>query len=291
MIPSVDTYVYKTVNSFLEYILSDKYILDIALKNIDEEAKEHFIKTYGGNNPKKNIDITYVFPGFKEQFDARIVVQLGASKMANESLGGVEGTFQARELGYEVEQSVVEPHPDPARNDILQIAIQGYTKNTSDVIVEDIEFARGDNFKAEGNILTFKRYDNEHLIGKQVKVMYHNTKEYEDGGDPVGSNKGYTSNDSVELFLVSKNMNTLRCLDAIVKVILILMKDTTEENTTYLLGMYNFGSTENLTDNGNYGDSNTVLYTRSIDINYTVTNHIDNDYQQIKEFIFRKKGV
>ena len=58
MIPSLDTYLYKEIKERLHIILSECYIIDEALRELDKQAKEDFIETYTGENPKKEVKIS-----------------------------------------------------------------------------------------------------------------------------------------------------------------------------------------------------------------------------------------
>lgn len=275
MIPSLDTFVYTQIKNNLKAILSHPRIINEALAMIDEEARENFIKAYCGKDAKKEVGVSYVFPQAKENFDARIVVQLGNAQEESMSLGAVEGTFTYRELGDKEEATVVQPSEDNR----LFIETE-HTIGTYDG-TDNLSFSDSDDVNIIDNRIYFNREGNEHLIGLPLTVYY--TAKEPLGKDPKGVQKGYSSRDIVEVVPLSTNMDTARCLDAIMKVVLIIMLEDREAKTTYNLQTANFEAMQLVVS-----DTDRLVFGRPLTLSYTVSYSIDFDFtKEIKEIIIR----
>ena len=274
MIPSLDTYVYKKLKDNLKAILTTPEVLEVALGGMDSKARENFIKTYGGKNPKQEVQVSYHFPGAKEQFNARYVVQMGPSNEVNRSLGMADAVFSYRE-GEE-------------RNDIGVVKLnelEDYLYIETEYLIGDlystdsIDFAKADDVRIQDNKVIFNRIGNESLVGLTTRVHYMSKVAPDDGEDPSGIQKGYTSRDIVEVTPLSNNMDTARCLDSILKVISIMMADSPEEQITYQLQTLRYGGMDNLVT-----ELDSLLYGRPLTLEYTVNYTIDYDtIRRIKE--------
>lgn len=274
MIPSLDTYVFGKLKDNLKAILTTPEVLEVALGGMDSKARENFIKTYGGKNPKQEVQVSYHFPGAKEQFNARYVVQLGPSNEVNRSLGMADAVFSYRE-GEE-------------RNDIGVVKhneLEDYLYIETEYLIGDlystdsIDFAKADDVRIQDNKVIFNRIGNESLVGLTTRVHYMSKVAPDDGEDPSGIQKGYTSRDIVEVTPLSNNMDTARCLDSILKVISIMMADSPEEQITYQLQTLRYGGMDNLVT-----ELDSLLYGRPLTLEYTVNYTIDYDtIRRIKE--------
>ena len=274
MIPSLDTYVFGKLKDNLKAILTTPEVLEVALGGMDSKARENFIKTYGGKNPKQEVQVSYHFPGAKEQFNARYVVQLGPSNEVNRSLGMADAVFSYRE-GEE-------------RNDIGVVKLnelEDYLYIETEYLIGDlystdsIDFAKADDVRIQDNKVIFNRIGNESLVGLTTRVHYMSKVAPDDGEDPSGIQKGYTSRDIVEVTPLSNNMDTARCLDSILKVISIMMADSPEEQIEYQLQTLRYGGMDNLVT-----ELDSLLYGRPLTLEYTVNYTIDYDtIRRIKE--------
>lgn len=274
MIPSLDTFVYTKIKQNLNAILSQPKIINEALAMVDDEARENFIKTYCGKDAKREIGVSYVFPQVKEKFDARIVIQLGEGKEQENSIGSVESTFQYRDTGDRIEPTIIEAEDDRLYLETLH-PIGDYEGS------DTLSLSESDNAEIIDNRVYFKRAGNENLIGLALTVYYTSREELPD--DPKGVQKGYTSRDTIEVTPVSDNMDTARCLDALMKVILIIMLEDVEEKTTYGLQSANFSPMQNLVT-----DADRIIFGRPLTLSYTVSYAIDFDFTiELKEIILR----
>ena len=272
MIPSLDTYVFNQVKSNLTAILISPKIVDTALQGLDKNARDSFKQTYCGENANREINVTYVFPQNKEGFDALYFIQLGEGEEKNDSLGLTEGTYDTREGGTNREPVSIQVDYESNRL-FMEVAkpiasIDGY---------DGITFAKSDEVTLEGNRIYFKLITNEHLIGADIVVNYTDKL---DNLNPIGIKKGFTSRDTVIITPLSTNMDTSRCLDALLKVILIIMRQTVEEQSAYALQTAYFEPMQAL-ETG----ADRIAFGRPLTIAYTVSYSLDFDLSQLKDIL------
>ena len=272
MIPSLDTYVFNQVKSNLTAILSSPKIVDTALQGLDKNARDSFKQTYCGENANREINVTYVFPQNKEGFDALYFIQLGEGEEKNDSLGLTEGTYDTREGGTNREPVSIQVDYESNRL-FMEVAkpiasIDGY---------DGITFAKSDEVTLEGNRIYFKLITNEHLIGADIVVNYTDKL---DNLNPIGIKKGFTSRDTVIITPLSTNMDTSRCLDALLKVILIIMRQTVEEQSAYALQTAYFEPMQAL-ETG----ADRIAFGRPLTIAYTLSYSLDFDLAQLKDIL------
>lgn len=272
MIPSLDTYVFNQVKSNLTAILSSPKIVDTALQGLDKNARDSFKQTYCGENANREINVTYVFPQNKEGFDALYFIQLGEGEEKNDSLGLTEGTYDTREGGTNREPVSIQVDYESNRL-FMEVAkpiasIDGY---------DGITFAKSDEVTLEGNRIYFKLITNEHLIGADIVVNYTDKL---DNLNPTGIKKGFTSRDTVIITPLSTNMDTSRCLDALLKVILIIMRQTVEEQSAYALQTAYFEPMQAL-ETG----ADRIAFGRPLTLAYTVSYSLDFDLAQLKDIL------
>lgn len=276
MIPSIDTYVYNKVKETLNVILTQEHIVQKTLADIDKQARDKFINTYCGLDAKREIEVSYVFPQVKEVFDARIVIQLGEGVETESSLGNVESTFINRETGDREENVIIEVEGDRLYFETAD-PIGDFTG------ADNFSFAERDQVELENNRLYFNKSGNEQYIGLQLTV-YYTSKELLDK-DPKGVQKGYTSKDTIELTPLSTNIDTARCMDAIMKVILIIMREDFTEKTTYILQQASFSPMQNILPED---ELDRIVFGRPLTLSYTVSYTVDFDFtKEIKEIILR----
>lgn len=276
MISSIDTYVYNQFKKTIDVILEDEYIVDNALARLDKETRDNFKRAFTGENPHSKIDVTYQFPQIKEKFDARLVIQMGTGAVVEESIGNVEGTFFYRELGTVKERVVIEQLEEAGR---IGVVLQHDVGEIE--AVEEIEFAERDNVETKGNVISFEKYGNKLLLGAVITVHYIAIETAPKGEeDPKGVKVGFTSQEQVKITPLSTSMDTARSLDAIIKVVLIIMLETAEEKSEYLLQTHRFEEMQNIVPE----PIDRLVFGRPLTLTYTVSHNLDFDYlKDIKE--------
>lgn len=295
MISSLDTYVYKTLEKMIPKVLQDENLVRQTLANVDEESKNKFIENFCGPNPKQEVGYSYSFPEKKLNFMAVLVVQAGASTKANSSIGGIESTFTYEEDGLVVENNrIIEEDPeDPTKLKIsLDYPIGDYHG------IDKISFSIDDDEPyIKGNAIYFNKMGNEDLprmfSGKDPEGKPHHdyslrvtyNKMLDKGDNPMGANIGYTAKESIQITPMSVNMDTARCLDIVLHTLLVVMTQTVDEQSTYLLQDFKIGEMQQLAfEFDNTG--NQTVYGRPIVIDYHVSNTINYYYEKLKKIVF-----
>ncbi|QIA28685.1 hypothetical protein [Phage f2b1] len=260
MLPSIDTYLYEQIESKLEIILTNRYIIEEILKGIQPKIAENFIRAYTGANARE-IPITYTMPQDKEDQKGAIYIGLREGAESKTSLGNLEGTYENKELGM-IKEAVTIEADEKKEHCILQVSQPIAELNN----VEGISFSIDDNVYTDKNKIYFA-YD-PYFVGKT-----HNVNYVASGGDEVGLKHGFTTTEHYSVLVVSTNMDTVRCLDLIVKAILILMRSNPEELTSFLLQKLQFGQIEEIP----VGTETTpeILYGRESIVTYTTSYSLD----------------
>lgn len=271
-------------------LLKSKDTLNIILKQINDEARENFVKTFGGINPKEEVQVTFEYPNTKIDQKANIVISMGSAKEAKSYIGNVAGTFDYVEDQFEEREEAILQVDEESNRYYLEMS-----KPVGELVqVQDISFSIQDNVQLEGNRIYFNRRGNEWIMDEFITETYSDTASDTENstilvvnyvskieginGDPVGRITGFTANERVNISPLSTNMDIARCLDMLMKAVLIIMRDSVEENSMYVLQKVDFG-TMNLQIK--QGDTN--VYGRTLTIAYTVDHTLEQElYRDIK---------
>lgn len=259
MLPSIDTYLYDQIESKLKIILSNRYIIEEILKGIQPNIATNFMRAYTGDNANE-IPIVYTMPQDKEDQRGAIYIGLREGAENKTSIGNIEGTYEFKEDGMLKEPSTIESENE----DEMFFEVSKPIGDLNNV--EGLTFAASDNVRVDKNRVYFK-YDPD-LVGLEFMVNYYPT-----AGDEVGLKKGFTATEQYSILVVSTNMDTVRCLDLIIKAILILIRSNPEENSNFLLQRLQFGQIEEI----NVGTDTTpeILYGRESIVSYTTSYSLD----------------
>lgn len=264
MIKSVDTYVFNKVKSLLNQLLNDKAVLNETLQNIDEKARERFIETFGGKNGKE-INVLYTYPQSKSDFNA-FVIEVGTSTMKDSkrdgSLGSVTGNYDYIASSLVEEDGTFQYGED---EDKLYMELSQPIDDLSHI--EGIELSEEDNLSFEDSYLTINANNNKWLVGESFNVHY-----YTGGQEAHGISYGYQSAERVGITALSTNIDTLRCLDIILKTIFIIMRESKDEQFTYNLSKSDFSSLKEM-----ISDGDRPVYARTLNLTYIVTHSVEYD--------------
>lgn len=264
MIKSVDTYVFNKVKSLLNQLLNDKAVLNETLQNIDEKARERFIETFGGKNGKE-INVLYTYPQSKSDFNA-FVIEVGTSTMKDSkrdgSLGSVTGNYDYIASSLVEEDGTFQYGED---EDKLYMELSQPIDDLSHI--EGIKLSEEDNLSFEDSYLTINANNNEWLVGESFNVHY-----YTGGQKAHGISYGYQSAERVGITALSTNIDTLRCLDIILKTIFIIMRESKDEQFTYNLSKSDFSSLKEM-----ISDGDRPVYARTLNLTYIVTHSVEYD--------------
>ncbi|WNO29814.1 hypothetical protein [Bacillus phage SDFMU_Pbc] len=268
MIVSVDTYLHNEIEGKLKIILENRYIIEEILKGIKPSIAANFINAYAGKDTVNEIPIVYAMPQDKHTQRGAIYIGLREGAESKSSIGNLEGDYLFKEEGAVTEMSTIQAATD---NSKLFIEVE---KEIGTLInVAEITFATSDNVTIKGNRIYFT-YDKE-LVGMDVTVHYEVK-----GDEEAGFKRGFTATEQYSILAISTNMDTVRCLDLIIKAIMILMRSNAEESNNFQLQKLQFGQTEEIpvdtdaTPEILYGRETIVSYTSSYSLDSPITDAI-----------------
>ncbi|AZF89189.1 hypothetical protein Goe5_c00830 [Bacillus phage vB_BthM-Goe5] len=287
MLSSIDTYIYTQIEQTLGILLSNRYIIEELLKEVQPNVRESFIKAYvydeRYNPAPMEVPILYTMPQDKQKLQGSIYIGLREGEETNPSIGNLESTYPSPSLGLIREVADVQVD---ALSNRMYFELEKPVASLSSV--EGITFSSKDNITYEGNRIYFKYSpDLEGLGGFVVWYEELSTKESRKG--EFGVRSGFTTTEYYSILVLSTNMNTVRCLDLLLKAVLIYMRSTAEEQTNNLLQGIKFGQIEEV--NTNTGEETPeILYGRETLVKYVTSYSLDVPIENsIKELVLKAK--
>lgn len=265
-ITSVDSYLLSEIKPRLQTVLENCYIIDEVLKDFDYQTKESFKEAFCGKNAQHEITVGFNFPQFKNSSEAHYLIQLGQGQETNNSLGSIQSSY------FEATgNTLAEDTTAIKEGNRLVFKV---SKDIGELIsISDIAFSTEDDLKIEGNTISFNYANNEDYENYQATIIYS-----EKTGDSKGLVKGFTIEEQVTVIGLSFNVDVARCMDAILKMILISMRDNIEEQQTFQLQNLSFGDIAPVIEDGDsfiFGRPTIIKYTSSSDLDYTITQDIN----------------
>lgn len=290
-IPSVDSYIYKEVKEKMDIILENRYIIREILKEVDDDISRPFMNVYTGEK-RKEIPLVYTLSQEYIDRGGAIFLSLREGRENKPSVGNIQDTYPYPQGGITKEQATIKSLEEEGK------AYFEVTRKIGELVnVENLAFSRKDNVEVIDNRIVF-RYD-EDLIGMKFTVNYipntyqpHKDDTEEDkekGYRQQGLKKGFSATESYSLAVVSKNMDTVRCIDLVMKAVLIMMRDNAEEQNNTLLQSLQFHQLEEIPMPGE-GSTTEIIYGRETIVTYNTTYSLDVPLmERIKHLIFTSK--
>lgn len=272
-ITSVDSYLLEEIELRLKSVLSNCYIINEILKDYNQSTRDNFIEAFCGENAQNEITVGFKSPDFKNNTKAHYLIYLGEGLEVDNSVGNIQGDFIGQGGNTLREQSVFYKDGDK-----LKLKVQKPIKDILDI--DDISFAEISNLTFEDDTISIDYDWNEDLEGYNATVTYE-----EKLSDKKGLVKGFTVQEQVTVVGLSNNVDTARCMDAVLKTILISMRDNLQEQQSFQLQRLTFGDLSPMiteTDFAIYGRPTVISYTTSVDMDYTIT-------KEINEIVYKER--
>lgn len=293
MFPSTTTHVRQQLDEKLKILLDSSYIINVLLKEFEPDVVESFINKYvatyddKGTRTKDGNPIK-VITNYPQEFPdggVTIFVGMGDGKQSNSSIGQVEGDF-IHDNGDPVREIV---HFNSFDNDSFTL------KLSNEVVQGSVTFR---NMTIDDSLISYSDTDHtEVIIGLSLEerqaLNLSSETEFDISYIPleserrlVGQSLGFTSQEVVQVVIMSANMDTLRIVDALVKASFILMRsDDEEQSGGYSLGTLEYGAiapVEGIDTTPN------IIFGREIDVTYTVSYGMQNkNLQEIKKILMK----
>lgn len=289
VMPSTITHVRRSLNKTLGLFLDSQDIMNELLKEFEPDVAKDFINIYVNqydeNNKRvkdgKKINIVTTVPQEVVDLDNTILVDMGGGRESEEghSIGNIINTYD-----YDGADTASTEHTTLTYNSEEEYAMVKSAKPIGDLLdieeifLEESQISYIDNKTIRLDIPYEQAYELG-IIGNPLDV----TLKYmpSTGNDYYGVVRGYDVTETVRLVIMSKNLNTLRILDMLVKASLIIMRSMNKESETYKLAEAEYFDTAPLSEAELPGLPGRV-FGRQVEITYTVTYGMD---QKVTKFL------
>lgn len=280
VMPSTVSHVRKSLEKTLKLILGDQKVVAELLKEYEPDVAKDFINTYvtlkddEGNKIKdaKKFEIRTTVPQEVTEMDNTFLIDMGEGSESATSggIGNVVNTYDydgKDSAKYEKLEAVYD-----AETETITLETSNGIGELIDI--EEMDLIR-DQIKVKGNniIISIPYYEAKdlNLIGNplQVTVKYMPST----GNDFVGIIRGYDVTENVRVVMMSKNLDTLRIMDTLLKASLIIMRSFDKEDETYKLAKASYSDTAPVVDE--VPSMPYKIFGREARIQYTVTYGLD----------------
>ncbi|AEZ50435.1 hypothetical protein BCPG3_013 [Bacillus phage BCPG3] len=279
MLPSIDTYIHKQVQTTLEMLLSNRYIIEELLKEVQDSVRNKFIKAYVYDellqNSPKEVPIVYAMPQTKQQMQGTIYISLREGEETHTSLNNLESTYDTPEVRMRSQVCDVKILSDERMYFEVDYPVASMES------VSNVTFTDKDDIVCEGNRIYFNYSSDLEGLGG-FTVWYNEASTKESRKDEFGVRSGFTSTEHYSILVISTNMDTVRCLDLLLKAVLIYMRSTPDEQTNHLLQGIRYGQMEEMNSKDGtetpeilYGRETIVTYTTSYSLDVPIKEKID----------------
>lgn len=287
VMPSTVAHVRKSLTKTLGVLLDSETVMVELLKEFEPEVAKDFITTYvnqydeQGNRIKdgKQIKLTTSVPQEQTDLDNLFLIDMGAGHEDQDlqSLGNVIGQYDYDGLATAKTEKLVLNYDTDKEE-----AIVNATNDIGELVdILELELIR-DQIKVAGKQITIDiPYEEAYALGLigaplEITVKYMPAT----GSDFFGVVKGYEVSETVRIVMMSRNLDTLRAMDILLKASLILMRGFDKENETYKLASAEYFDTAPVSDNELPGLPSRI-FGRQVEITYKVTYGMDSKVTKI----------
>lgn len=211
---------------------NQKYVLDAALSQIEPNVAKNFIEAYAGED-NKQLNILYAFPpNNKAMLDGSILVNTGALTENSTGLNNIEGRYNSRVSDKTVTEDGEVIYDQTEQMFYIQTSQEvGEVVSTPDLssnlILDDEAHLYQNKIYLVSNSPSVYNLD-----GLTVKVVYRPTIDHE-AKNHSGRNIGFQGVETGSIYVVSNNMNVLRCLMALTTFVLLTMRATDDTDAPF----------------------------------------------------------
>ncbi|AOZ61713.1 hypothetical protein BJ4_90 [Bacillus phage BJ4] len=280
MLPSIDTYIKGEIERTLGMLLGNRYIIEELLKEVQDSVRNKFIKAYVYDEylqtAPKEIPIVYTMPQTKQQMQGTIYISLREGEESHTSLNNLESTYDNPEVRMRSKVCDVKILSDERMYFEVDYPVASMES------VSNVTFTDKDNIVCEGNRIYFNYSPDLEGLGG-FTVWYNEASIKANRVGEFGVRSGFTSTEHYSILVISTNMDTVRCLDLLLKAVLIYMRSKPEEQTNHLLQGIRYGQMEELNSKDGaetpeilYGRETIVTYTTSYSLDVPILEKIEN---------------
>lgn len=272
VMPSTVNHVQSELSRVLKRVLDSPKLMAELLKEENPETAAAFINTYtnvykGDKKIKdgKEIPVMTNYPQSLEANKTMIFVGNGKGHEENTSIGQHEGDINFNSDGITTERIQVK---------IVDGKATFSTKSNIGELLNIVELGISANHTTiKDNTITLELFPRElRELGISEDQLY--TIKYERSlGDKFGIASGFTAYESVNVVIISENLDTLRLLDLVVKAVVIILRSSKEEQSIYQMDTISYSPVVPTDDIPNV---ESAIFTREVEINYRVSYGVDS---------------
>lgn len=290
-ISSIDTYLQRAIQENLTDLLKNPYIInETILKDFDPDIREAFLDQYKiteSGQRKKEIPVQFTYPNTND-YQLMVLIQFKGAQEANdkEQLGTLIGTDDLAADDFSIASEV------PLTVDTLThrayLTLPREALSVSKVAGMSIRT----RIDPKDPHIVHIPYMPALPSGKKFTVYYVPYTTDQRTGQLTKSKPslayGYTLNETFDIDMIARNMNDLRCLEALMRIIFIYLRLDAQEQIQYQLANLEFQGTD-LLDPINREDTSAAgyqVYYRRIEITYTTTYSAKIDaFSELKQIV------
>ena len=287
-ITSVDTYLQKTLQTNLQELLSSDYIIkEQVLKDFDPQIRDSFVHTFGTGQGNEGVDIPILFtyPATKEPTRGFILIQFQSGAEKDEpgggsSLGTLQGMDNDQDGQYYTESAELKESKQADGSPVMYVDL-GFSVykvlSLNNIPTDSVVGIRDNRVYIRWSPLL------EKVVGKPLVVRYAAIAQSSTDNKPIASRSvntyGYEIMEAYTVDSISNNMDTLRCLDALLKTCFAVMRLNPSEQLNAKLQGLEFKGTDLVQQVNNATNSLTgdqLFYRRAI-VSYSVAYSVNID--------------
>ena len=279
MIPNLVTHVRREIDKGLKLFFDDSYIISVVLEDIEDDVRASFTNRYvnsydsNGQRTKDGVKIPVLttYPENLNNADTFILVGMGSSKEDIDHIGMSGG-------GYNNDDSPIVKEVNCRLIKLDDTTLGVYLNHEPDIDTVVIpSISSNDVYYDSKGYLVLKNLPKRLIstIDEDSDTLQVNYAPLVKKDSPA-MGYGFVVEETATVSIISKNMDDIRALDAIIKALIIIIRK--KEFSKYNLGRFEAQAPLPLEDYapGTPG----MLFAREFDLDYKVDYLIDNANKQ-----------
>lgn len=270
MIPSLVNYVRTEIEEKTKALLSNSYIINEVLEGLEPDVSKAFINKYADKynstdrtKDGKGIPVLTNYPEDIVTSDTFILVGMGSAEETSGSIGMASGGYTTDDGEVVREHAVVQVE----NYNTLRFELSN-APDTDTIVIPDFAYAK-DSLEVSGTTVFIRNLD-EGLVSRVNSGEDHLYVNYAPLGEPdkKGMARGYQLQETATVLIISKNLDDIRAIDALLKAVVVLMRSDSESFTKYNLGSVSYSAPVPLEDA--VPGTPKITFGRELDFTFTV---------------------
>lgn len=285
---SIDTYLKKQISTILNSFLQNPYIIrEVLLRDFSKSNIDSFVNTFCKTDSSNGYEIPVMstFPQSSEQRKAFILVQFKGAQEPEEkdgSLGSHKGNSNAETGELERETHEVNVYYDTSvGHDVCYFEVDKPISKYTNINFDNLSLNRANiNIDFDTNRI----YVPDSIIHNDTfkSTITYTARAVDSNNNNITDNKekliGFDLQEVYTIDTLSENIDTIRCLNAILKAIFITMRTNSDEQTEYRLQSLVFHGMDlvQAENNASTSASGQQIYYQRVEVGYDTTYSLPN---------------